>query len=80
LSPEELDSPYISAEGGYQFTHGGPYDAREELEGKFPDAAPEDLERAVELLDETCTEWSGLPSEDEDIEPGDEPGDEEDLG
>ena len=61
--------PYISAEGGYQWIYGGPYDAREELEselgGIVQDSVIDDL--ATELTEE-CWEWAPIedPSEYED--------------
>lgn len=38
---------YISAEGGYQWVLGGPYDAREELEENFPQSDEELISAAV---------------------------------
>jgi len=50
---------YITAEGGYQWIWGGPYDAREELEDAFYDIVPEDIiEELVEKLLEECPEWA----------------------
>jgi|HubBroStandDraft_6_1064221.scaffolds.fasta_scaffold164661_3 hypothetical protein len=37
------NTPYESAEGGYQYIWGGPYDTREELENKFSGIAPGSL-------------------------------------
>lgn len=42
------ETPYESAEGGYQYIWGGPYDAREELVDAFPEAAEEEVQAAVE--------------------------------
>lgn len=42
--------PYESAEGGYQYVFGGPYDAREALESRFPNVSPGVLSRAVEII------------------------------
>jgi hypothetical protein len=52
--------PHDSGEGGYQFIYGGPYEAREELEGIFSGIVPDDViaELADELENE-CSEWSG---------------------
>lgn len=44
------ETPYESAEGGYIYVWGGPYDAREEIEGAFPDATEEEIEVAVDDL------------------------------
>jgi hypothetical protein len=58
--------PYLSAEGGYQWIWGGPYDAQEELEsvwgGLFTTTF---LARVARLLEERegCHEWSGIPKE-----------------
>ena len=56
--------PYESAEGGYQYIWGGPYNAREELESEFGGIASEKLiaEVAKELND-ISWEWSGNPDE-----------------
>src|SRR6266851_1816760 len=37
------NTPYESAEGGYQYIWGGPYDARDELYAMFGDIVPETL-------------------------------------
>jgi hypothetical protein len=37
-------TPYITAEGGYQYLCGGPYNARDEIENHFPKPAHIDLE------------------------------------
>lgn len=43
--------PYESAEDGYQWIHGGPYDAREELGDNFAHQYPETLiDEAVEVI------------------------------
>ena len=42
--------PYISAEGGYQWIYGGPYDAREELAENFPDLPDDVIEAAVKVI------------------------------
>ena len=54
--------PYISSEGGYQYIHGGPYDAREELEQEFSGVGDEDvIEGLANELDDECPNWSGNP-------------------
>ena len=58
------NTPYDSAEGGYQFIHGGPYEAREELRAQFPDADEKDIESAGDLLDGRCWEWTKPSTED----------------
>jgi hypothetical protein len=59
-------TPYESAEGGYIYIWGGPYDAREELEGEFggfvKNEAIEELES--ELMD-ICWEWTKAESPDD---------------
>lgn len=59
--PAEI-CPYESAEGGYEYIWGGPYDAYEELESKFGGTVPDKLiaEVAGELTS-LCWEWSGIP-------------------
>jgi hypothetical protein len=52
--------PYESAEGGYQYVYGGPYEPQEELEGKFAGTVPDEL--IAELTDELTDVswlWSG---------------------
>jgi hypothetical protein len=60
--------PYISAEGGYQYIYGGPYDAHDVflysgVWGTIFDEAF--LENVVaRLTDEAdCVEWSGVPTD-----------------
>lgn len=53
-------TPYESAEGGYIFICGGPYDAFEEL-SFFQDFVPEDVvEELAEDLSGECPEWAGV--------------------
>jgi hypothetical protein len=55
-------TPYESAEGGYIWIWGGPYDAREELEGTFSDIVPPDvIDEVVSKLQEECAEWAPTP-------------------
>ncbi len=64
-------TPYESAEGGYQYIWGGPYDAKEELWDAFPDAPEELIERAAdEIQSDGLFDW--VPS-DTRIQPDDEP-------
>ena len=68
-------TPYETAEGGYQWIWGGPYDAREEIEGIFGAFVPEKLiDRAVEEIEsDGQLEWASARSdsdyEDEPLEP-----------
>lgn len=56
-------TPYESAEGGYIWIWGGPYDAREELEDEFSEIVSDDLinELAEDLTGESW-EWAPTPS------------------
>lgn len=56
--------PYISAEGGYQYIWGGPFDASEVLYDRFDNLAAEDtIEKLVqELESDGITEWSPTES------------------
>lgn len=59
-SPETL--PYDSAEGGYQWIWGGPYDPRHELEGEFGGTVPDKvIEELSNELEDISSEWSGNP-------------------
>ena len=49
--------PHDSGEGGYQYVLGGPYDAHEELSEHFPDASIDEIEEAVELIEQNGGEW-----------------------
>ena len=54
--------PYESAEGGYQFIHGGPYDAREVLEQEFGVVYDDDLiAQVAEFVSADTYEWSRIP-------------------
>jgi hypothetical protein len=56
-------TPYESAEGGYIWIWGGPYDAREELDGEFGGSVPDDvIEELAEELTSQCWEWAPTPS------------------
>jgi hypothetical protein len=59
----EKNTPHESAEGGYIYIWGGPYDAREELEAEFFDLVPGPAIKklANELLD-ISPEWTGKPA------------------
>ena len=61
--------PYISAEGGYQWIYGGPYDAREVLGENFPDTDEGVIEAAVEEIEsDGLTEWAPVASADDYID------------
>ncbi|MBN9163031.1 MAG: hypothetical protein J0I07_18850 [Myxococcales bacterium] len=49
--------PYESAEGGYIYFAGGPYDAFDELSSAFPDVAKERICTAVAFLENESVEW-----------------------
>src|ERR1039458_9191215 len=53
------NTPYVGSEGGYQFIHGGPYDAREELEGEFSGIIPEEvIDEVAKKLNGFVIEWA----------------------
>jgi hypothetical protein len=55
-------TPYESAEGGYIYIWGGPYDAREELEQNFQDTVAQDvIDELVEKLQGECWDWAPTP-------------------
>lgn len=55
-------TPYQTAEGGYQWIHGGPYYAQEELMGEFEGLASEKMiNDLVEEIEHECTEWTSAP-------------------
>ncbi|MFF6884622.1 hypothetical protein ACFY9F_15730 [Streptomyces sp. NPDC012421] len=49
--------PYDGREGGYQYTGGGPFDARDVLAEKFETADERDIDEAVRILEEESVEW-----------------------
>ncbi len=52
--------PYMSSEGGYQYIYGGPYDAREELDGEFGGVVDDEvIEELADELNNECADWSG---------------------
>lgn len=54
--------PYISQEGGYIYIYGGPYEADEELKGKFEGFVKDSyIEEVIDDLQDICYEWSGKP-------------------
>lgn len=59
-------TPYESAEGGYIYIWGGPYDAREELEGEFGGYAKDEaIEELESELHDICWEWTKAESPDD---------------
>lgn len=59
-------TPYESAEGGYIWIWGGPYNAREELESEFSGIVPDDvIDELANKLEEECLEWAPTPSADD---------------
>jgi hypothetical protein len=58
------NTSYVSAEGGYLWNHGGPYEARDELYSKFGGIVSEKLiEEAVEEVERGgITDWTGVDS------------------
>lgn len=59
-------TPYESAEGGYIWIWGGPYNAREELESEFSGIVPDDvIDELVDKLEQECFEWAPTPSSDD---------------
>jgi hypothetical protein len=53
------NTPHNSQEGGYQYIWGGPYDAREQIEGYFGDDLPETIvDEIVEELEQESGEWA----------------------
>ncbi len=58
------NTPYESAEGGYIYIWGGPYDPQEKLNEQFAGEVPDEVieELAAELSDITH-EWTGNPDE-----------------
>lgn len=58
------NTPYESAEGGYIYIWGGPYDAHEELSEEFGDKVQDDvIEELAEELSSIAPEWTGNPDE-----------------
>jgi hypothetical protein len=63
-------TPYESAEGGYIWVNGGPYDAREQLEEQFQGIVPDEvIEELLDKLHGECVDWAPVPGPDDyDIE------------
>ena len=59
-------TPYESAERGFIWIWGGPYDAREELESEFAGIVPDDvIDELVNKLERECLEWAPTLSADD---------------
>jgi hypothetical protein len=53
------NTPYIGSEGGYQFIHGGPFEARAELENEFSTVIPDGvIDEVVESVERYSDEWA----------------------
>ncbi|MDI1267871.1 MAG: hypothetical protein PSV40_02050 [Polaromonas sp.] len=61
------ETPYNGSEGGYLYIHGGPFDARDELEERFSGIASDEAIDALidDLVSETGDEWAPLQHRDE---------------
>ncbi len=64
------NTSYESAEGGYLWNWGGPYDAREEIQDHFPEVPQDIIDEAVADIETSGIEWAPsmtrLYDEDED--------------
>jgi HEPN/RES N-terminal domain 1 len=66
-------TPYESAEGGYQWIGGGPYDALEELGDRFSGVVPDDVIQALaDRLSADMPDWASTPATDDIDAPEDE--------
>lgn len=58
------ETPYMSSEGGYIWVHGGPYDAKEELEERFSGLVPDEVIAFVaEHVERIDGVWEWAPTE-----------------
>lgn len=58
------ETPYMSSEGGYIWIHGGPYDAKEELEERFSGLVPEEVITFVaEYVEGIDGVWEWAPTD-----------------
>ena len=65
--------PYVTAEGGYQWIYGGPYDAREELEKNFPNVAQDIIDAAVNEIElDGLTDWAPVSRLEDYVDPDDD--------
>ena len=63
------NTPYESAEGGYQFIWGGPCNARGEIEDQFGELPERILELVFKEIDE-CNDW--VPNQNRMVEEGED--------
>lgn len=55
------ECPYDGREGGYQYIHGGPYEASEELYDEFGGVIDDEIiQELADDLEAECSEWSGI--------------------
>ena len=56
------NTPYMGSEGGYLYIHGGPYDAQEELNGRFGHLCSEEAIQAVieDVETDDIIEWAPM--------------------
>jgi len=60
------NSPYESAEGGYLYIWGGPYDPEEELQNEFSGLVPDEvIEELANEFRDISWEWTGHPEYEE---------------
>ncbi len=59
------DTPFNSQEGGYQWIHGGPYSAEDELYGRFGDQFSDEIIREVidDIESDGLYEWAPIHTE-----------------
>ena len=54
-------TPYESAEGGYIYIWGGPYDARDQIGNEFYEVVPQEvMDRVIERIQRDGWEWAGF--------------------
>jgi len=60
------NTPYESAEGGYIYIWGGPYEALDVLWGEFGGKVDEDIiQEVAKELELECLEWTRIPTQDD---------------
>jgi hypothetical protein len=74
------NTPYESAEGGYQYIWGGPFDAEEVIEEEFAyKASKEAIVAAIKYLRDFGTEWAPIDHGEDEREPNDYEGPDETI-
>lgn len=59
-------TPYDSAEGGYMWIWGGPFEAEDQLRGEFEGVVPENIILSLSRdLEAECPYWAPVPSDDD---------------